>query len=440
LTSVEDKNVINNSLNAATNKTTLTVSAGVAASISNGPPACNLLTTFDITASGSGVGGSYLWSSGQTTPTITVTVSGAYTVTAKDAQGCTGTASISVQLNTTPAPPVLNTPATTLICQGSNIALTATGADNYIWSKDGSVIANEISATYKATAAGTYTVVGVNKTSGCTRAATGTGVALTFAQKPTASFTYDSYCKDFPVHFNNTTNDPAGDAVYVWNFGDGQTSTVKQAVHTYTKVETVMMILEAASKSCPSLKSTSTPVTVKIEEAAPPVRYEAINALKNRASTIDGRSIGDTYAWTPVDGLNNATISTPTVTPVKEQTYKLTITTKAGCVTVDTQLVRIFSKAEIFVPKGFTPNNDGVNDRMFPIAVGMNKLNYFKIFNRWGVLMYETQQAGSGSTGGGWDGTFKGTLQPMDAYTWIAEGVDVDGQLIKISGSTVLMR
>jgi gliding motility-associated-like protein len=454
LVSVQDANSINTALNTTTGKTTITINTTVTALINNGaamPAACNQTKTYTLTASGGGAGGSYLWSNNATTAAITVTtavpLSADYTVTVKDAQGCTGTATVKLSLNTTPAAPVLSTPGTNLICDDgsgtSGLIVTASGAATYTWSKNSVVIAGATASTYKATTAGTYTVAG-KSAAGCASIGT-SSVVLKLAQKPIAKFEFDSYCKDQPVHFTNTTSDPSGDAEYTWHFGDSEnhTSTEKNPVFTYTKAETVLMILVAKSGACPDLLKTQWPVVptpITIETAAEPVRYEPINALKNRASTIPGRAIGEKYAWTPGTGLSSTTVNAPKVTPLDSATYQLKITTKAGCVTVDTQLVRIFSRAEIFVPKGFTPNGDGMNDRLFPIAVGINELHYFKVFNRWGVLMYETKTAGSGSANGGWDGTFKGTLQPMDSYTWIAEAIDIDGQLVKISGSSVLIR
>lgn len=439
LEKVSDAAAENTSLDDADAKVTVTVSNAVIPLINNGNPVstCNGASLV-LTASGAGTGGAYLWSDGKTTTaSITIAASGVYTVKATDNKGCTGTsAPVTVKLNTIPAP-VLVKPATTLICEGSNLSLTASGATTYQWYRNNVAIAGETQAIYKATQEGSYTVTGFSEP-GCSKAAT-TSVALTYAKTPVAAFSFNTWCKDVPVNFSNTSVDAAGDAEYTWHFGDGEQSTEKQPVHTFTTAGTVMIILEAKSKSCPDLKTTM-PKTVTIETPAPPVTYEPVNALKNRASILNGRSLGDKYTWAPATGLSNTNTTNPSVTPVEEQKYTFAITTKAGCVTVDTQLVRIFSQAEIFVPKGFTPNNDGVNDRLFPIAVGINELHYFKVFNRWGSLMYETQQAGSASAGGGWDGTYKGKLQPMDAYTWIAEGLDIDGKLVKISGSTVLMR
>ena len=89
----------------------------------------------------------------------------------------------------------------------------------------------------------------------------------------------------------------------------------------------------------------------------------------------------------------------------------------------------------ILVPKAWSPNGDGHNDKLQPFTVNIKELKYFRIFNRWGQLVFETN-----SIGQGWDGIFKGQPQPLDTYQWIAEGIGNDGQPVKRAGNSVLLR
>ena len=100
-------------------------------------------------------------------------------------------------------------------------------------------------------------------------------------------------------------------------------------------------------------------------------------------------------------------------------------------------MVRVFKEREIYVPKAFTPDRDGVNDRIYPIVVGITKVNQFRIFNRWGVLVYDNKTANAST---GWDGTYRGVAQPMETYVWVAEGIDAEGKVVKRSGNIVLIR
>jgi gliding motility-associated-like protein len=87
------------------------------------------------------------------------------------------------------------------------------------------------------------------------------------------------------------------------------------------------------------------------------------------------------------------------------------------------------------VPKVFTPNNDGTNDLLKPILVGIQTFRYFSVYNRWGNLIFTTEDPNRG-----WDGTFKGVAQPVETYLWMAEGVDVEGKRIVAKGMTSLVR
>ena len=94
-----------------------------------------------------------------------------------------------------------------------------------------------------------------------------------------------------------------------------------------------------------------------------------------------------------------------------------------------------FAAINIYVPRVFTPNGDGTNDILRPILVGISTFHYFSVYNRWGNLIFTTQDANQG-----WDGTFKGVAQPVETYLWIAEGIDLNGKKIVAKGMTSLVR
>jgi adhesin/invasin len=94
-----------------------------------------------------------------------------------------------------------------------------------------------------------------------------------------------------------------------------------------------------------------------------------------------------------------------------------------------------FVPVDIYVPKIFTPNDDGKNDIVKPIIVGITTFHYFNIYNRWGNLVFSTKDPNVG-----WDGRFKGILQPVETYLWIAEGLDKDKKKITRRGMISLVR
>jgi gliding motility-associated-like protein len=86
------------------------------------------------------------------------------------------------------------------------------------------------------------------------------------------------------------------------------------------------------------------------------------------------------------------------------------------------------------VPTAFTPNGNNANDRLRPLG-NISTLDYFRVYNRWGNLVFQTTTIGEG-----WDGRYKGVEQPSDTYTWLMSGKTREGQPIKQSGKTLLIR
>ena len=89
----------------------------------------------------------------------------------------------------------------------------------------------------------------------------------------------------------------------------------------------------------------------------------------------------------------------------------------------------------IYVPTVFTPNGDGVNDVLLPIVPGMKKFQCFKIYNRWGNLVFEGLKPDQG-----WNGTYRGALQPNESYIWTIVGEDVKGKPMIATGMVTLTR
>ena len=142
------------------------------------------------------------------------------------------------------------------------------------------------------------------------------------------------------------------------------------------------------------------------------------------------------YSWTPTTWLNNPFISNPIAYPQNYIEYVVRVSNAIGCFDTDSIRVHVFKvKPDLFVPNAFTPNRDGNNDIFRPIALGMKSVDIFRVYNRWGQMLY----SGTGN-GAGWDGTFAGKKQEAATYVWYAEGVDYTDKRIKRKGSVILIR
>jgi gliding motility-associated-like protein len=394
-------------------------------------------STIRLTASG---GTTYQWLfngsiiAGATDSSFAASQAGSYEVNVIS-QGCTSKAPTAVKVTVNPLPvATIFAPNQTAICDKSTIRLTASGGTTYQWLFNGSIIAGATDSSFAASQAGSYEVNVIAK--GCT-SKVAAPVNLTLIKAAVPKFSNSSTCIDVPVSFFNETDTTASGSVnYVWDLGDGQTSTLFNPVYTYKKSGAFVVKLKVAPKLCSSLSDS---VTKSITVDVPPVgiKYPNVLAVKNKATPLSARFIanGYSYLWTPSTGLNNGAIQKPVFNASQEQLYRVRLTSAGGCITMDTVKVSVYDSSDIFVPKAFSPNKDGKNDLLQPFLVNIVTLKFFKVYNRWGQLMFQSSDSRQG-----WDGMYNYKPQPLETYTWIAEGVDGNGTTIFRKGQTVLIR
>ena len=145
------------------------------------------------------------------------------------------------------------------------------------------------------------------------------------------------------------------------------------------------------------------------------------------------------YRWSPAFGLSATDIPNPLAvysSPSDGIQYQVEMSQQNGCPEFAYINVKVFaSKPKIFVPNAFTPNGDGKNDKVRPIAAGMHRIEYFHVYNRWGQLVFSTQNSGQG-----WDGTIGGQLQSTGVFTWAVKAVDINGKPYFDTGIVTLIR
>ena len=143
------------------------------------------------------------------------------------------------------------------------------------------------------------------------------------------------------------------------------------------------------------------------------------------------------YLWSPAQWLSNPTIANPVALPQNDILYTVKVSNASGCFDVDSIRVKVYKLvADFYVPSGFSPNGDGKNDYFRPVAIGLRSVDLFRVYNRWGQMLYN----GTYFAEGGWDGTFAGRPQDPGTYVWYAEGVDYLDHKIKKHGYVVLIR
>jgi gliding motility-associated-like protein len=175
--------------------------------------------------------------------------------------------------------------------------------------------------------------------------------------------------------------------------------------------------------------------SIFIDRAKPGITYPVEYAITNLPYRLNSRTFGSSVLWTPGNSLDNPSSVSPVFKGVTEQLYAVEIRTNSGCITIDTQLVKVIKGVEIYVPTAFSPNGDGRNEILRPTLMGVKELQFFRIYNRWGQLMFETKTKWDG-----WDGKLNGKPQTTGVVVWEAQALGADGNVYTEKGTSVLIR
>ncbi|MFT3911289.1 MAG: gliding motility-associated C-terminal domain-containing protein [Ferruginibacter sp.] len=143
---------------------------------------------------------------------------------------------------------------------------------------------------------------------------------------------------------------------------------------------------------------------------------------------------GVSYEWTPTAPLNLSNVQNPLAVLDHDQMFQVTVTDIAGCIGHASVYVQVYPDG-YHVPNAFSPNGDGLNDIFRVVPAGIAYTESFRIFNRYGQLVFETNKWMKG-----WDGTFQGKKQPMGNYVWVLKGVDKNGRVREMKGTVLLVQ
>lgn len=408
------------------------------------------------------VGKSFEWSFGDGTPGVTTDTSttthtfaneGVYRVRliAIDDSKCIprDTAYITVRVRIDKVPLNANAvglpPCTDLNYRFNNLSTPFPGKpfkdSSFVWlfgDNSAPVRAGLNSVTHRFPAPGTYNVqLILADTNYCNAPDT---FHLTVRVNPNVASRFEavaSGCAPLPVQFNNTS---LGGTSFIWDFGNGQISTDANPLVVFQNPGTYRVKMTANDPNTCNLRDSSFFTIIVSGSPTVGFNYSPRPSLENIPTTFTNTSgAASIYKWFFGDG--DSLFTTRIDTLVRHQypstnTYNtcLVAINEYGC--ADTVCLPIPAEVTpvIDVVSAFTPNNDGANDRAIVFGFGVTTLT-FRIFNRWGELVFETNNFKQG-----WDGNYKGKPQPMDAYGYTLSATLIDGTNVKRSGSITLVR
>jgi gliding motility-associated-like protein len=223
-----------------------------------------------------------------------------------------------------------------------------------------------------------------------------------------------------------------------WNLDENQQSSLQNPTGFYRSFTNKNIQLVVTNGFCSDTSSQTIPLTNFLKADFAVAADNCPNETVKLANLSQG--IGLTFNWSFGDG-GFSTLDTPAhvyAQPYTTSTYaiRLTVRDSIGCESTAIKTIKIYSSCAIFVPNAFTPNNDGLNDALRPLnAVKAEKLE-FKIFNRWGQMVFQTNDWHKG-----WDGKIKDKLQPSGVYVWFLRYTDVDTKEERtLKGTVTLIR
>jgi gliding motility-associated-like protein len=253
--------------------------------------------------------------------------------------------------------------------------------------------------------------------------------------KDKPDFSFVVRCDSGYVRFVNKTNNLSAlsPGQLVWYFGDGNTSTDTNPVHSYALPGSYTVKLKLSS----GLPCMDDSVLSSVD-----VRDFTIHTIPDQTIIVGEKVLLSTdapavsFVWSPAQWLSNPSVRNPAATPLESITYKVTATNSEGCSSEDSVHINVIQYNDIYVPTAFTPNDDGRNDIIRPFFDGKFTLKEFGVYNRWGQKVFSTSQRGVG-----WDGKINGILQNTGIFIWIVNVTDTkSGKKIERKGTFVIIR
>lgn len=155
-------------------------------------------------------------------------------------------------------------------------------------------------------------------------------------------------------------------------------------------------------------------------------------------TTLYGEPGGYSYLWSPSEFVVNATAQQTQTTALDQTTLFVLYVSQGACTKSDTVLIHVYNyicgKPYVYVPNAFSPNGDGENEILYVRGPNIASME-FKIFDRWGELVFETQDRSVG-----WNGEFRGKAMDPDVYDYYLRVVCIDGYESIIKGNITLLR
>lgn len=399
-----------------------------------------------VAATGGTPGYMYEWDTGDTDPMIDNLMSGDYVLTITDVNGCEFITTITVQEPELLIAVIDTNLTNDVLCSGEasgQITVFQTGGTgpfSYRWE-------NNISTTSSAGSLppGTYTVTIIDA-NGCEDE-----LSYTINEPPPIVATLNEpvppECFGFQTSISVDTVFGGNGPPYTFSVNGGPPRRVQGAIPVGAGTFTVT-IFDVEDCFVERIVSIDQPAPVVVSLGADKSPLELGDSVIITAQTAPPLSQIDSLLWSPTDSAFfkclNADCSRIEVKPLETTVFTVTAVDENGCIGTDEILVDVDKNRNVYIPNIFTPNGDGFNDVFKPfVGVGVTSINYVRIFDRWGELVFESTPGNMFSnddTTGGWDGSFRGENMNPGVYVYLAEISFIDGITLLYRGDVTIIR
>ncbi|MGN6569267.1 MAG: PKD domain-containing protein [Flavipsychrobacter sp.] len=248
-----------------------------------------------------------------------------------------------------------------------------------------------------------------------------------------ALFDYDGLqCPGSVITFTDKTSSTYKPIdFWQWNFGDGDTTSVENPVHTYeVGGDYKVVLISKNTKGC-----TDTMLKQIQIDKFKPFAGDDTTIVKGEHIQFEPQG-GTQYIWSPSTNLDDPIGSPIGYYPDTGRfQYNVHVISAYGCEGDASIRVWVVDHGSYFIPSAFSPNGDGKNDDFRPLSVGYRKVNYFRVFNRWGQQVFRSNDFSRG-----WDGTFDGKRADIGTYFWVLSLQDRYGKEVNLKGDVTLLR
>lgn len=351
----------------------------------------------------------------------------------RNAAGCASSAKLPNNIIIHPEPVISILPATAIACKANGVQLQASGGVSYVWSPATDLNNNLISNPIAVPSATTSYSVQATDSYGCK----GSGNITVIAVQP---FTMQAareanICKGEAVQLN-----ASGATSYQWiNNVTGLNNTSVSNAVAKPDATTTYTIVGYDQYRC---YSDTIDVVVNVRPSPTVSLGGDLEVAVGTDQTLQSTGSPDIvrWQWSPETNLSCTNCAAPISTPRSSMEYVLKVYNQFNCTATDTIRIKALCESNIGIPNAFSPNKDGRNETFVIPAKGVSKVIFFRVFNRWGEVVFEKKDFVPDNFTGGWDGKCKGIDAPEGIYVYFAEMECLEGIRFQQKGTVMLIR